>query len=903
VVLVPGTRLGAYEVLTLIGSGGMGEVYRAKDTKLGRQVALKILPATFTTDPERLARFRREAQVLASLNHPHIGAIYGLDEANGSQFLILELVEGEGLDKRIGRGALPVDEALAIAKQIAEALEAAHEKGIIHRDLKPANIALTKDGHVKVLDFGLAKALSTDVADRSMDRLPEPPTMASPAMTSMGIILGTAAYMSPEQARGTVVDKRSDIWAFGCVLYEMLTGALAFPGDTTTDIIAAILQRDPDWSRLPHDLSPRITLVLERCLQRQPKDRLRDVADVRFAIDDAGREGDGRPMPTTPVGARPPSPSRRVAPVLWLAAGVVLTAVALLSLGFRRAALPAPSVPVRAVVSLPPDTTLALDRGSAVALSPDGRRLVYSGRSKGNSRLYVRALDRFESQPLAGTDGAMHPFFSPDGQWVGFFADGKLKKMSLEGGSPVAVAVARAPRGEAWAPDGAMLLTPLNTSAVLRAPPMDGAPTPVTFLAQGELSHRWPRVLPDGKALVFSVWNDTGWESSRIAVQRLGSQEHRVIVPAGGGYPRFVSDGSPTSGYLVYARAEGLMAARFDTATLTIISQAVPVLDGLITNLSGGAHYDVSANGTLAYAPGAISESDRDLVWVTPDGSPVPLLRVQGLSRIWALSPDGTRIMRNNTSGLNKNVWIDDLALGTNMRVTNVGENFFGAWAPDGQWIAFSRGIPSPNLYRRALDGTDAEERLTTSANIQIAQSWSPDGASLAYTEIDPVSGADIWVLPLPPRGTAARVAAPRPFVKTNFTEGDPRFSRDGRWIAYDSNESGRFEVYVRAFPEGVRKWAVSTAGGFLPAWSPSGREIYYRAVSGQMMAVTVEASTDFRAGPPRTLFDARGYESTYSISPDGKRFLMMPIRAPEGAPTQIHLIFNWLDELRQRVK
>jgi serine/threonine-protein kinase len=596
------------------------------------------------------------------------------------------------------------------------------------------------------------------------------------------------------------------------------------------------------------------------------------------------------------------------ASALWLVGGVGLSAVAFLLLGAWRAPQSATAASVRAIVSLPRDTTIALDRGSAVALSPDGRRLVYSGRSQGKVQLYLRSLDSFESLPIAGTDGAMHAFFSPDGQWVGFFADQKLKKVSLDGGAPVAIADARTPRGEAWGQDNLILMTPFNNTGIARVSALGGSPEPASTLVSGELSHRWPRILPDGKAMLFTIWNDIGWEPARIAAQRLDSQEHKVIVPAGGGYARFVPDGAGTSGYLIYARSEGLMAAKFDTARLETTGQAVPVLDSLITNLSGGAHFDVSATGTLAYVPGSFGEEDRDLAWVTVDGSRTPVLRIHNMSRYWMLSPDGTRILRNNTSGSNKDIWIDDLTRGTNTRVTSQDENFAGAWSNDGKWVAFSRGVPVSNIYRRSTDGSEIEERLSTSPVTQQPESWSPDGTSLAYTEFDPVSGSDISIMTIPAPnaakgGTPGSAFATRPFVKTRFSEGNARFSPDGRWLAYDSNESGRFEVYVRAFPEGVRKWPVSTEGGIFPVWSPSGREIFYRSTSGMMMAAAVDGSSDFRVDRPRVLFDAAAYENTFGVSLDGKRFLMMPLIAPEAAPTQVHLVLNWLDELRQRVK
>ncbi len=876
----------------------MGQVYRARDTRLNRDVALKVLPDSFAHDPDRLARFSQEAQVLAALNHPNIAHVHGLEEDGGVVAIVMEFVDGEDLAQRLRSGPLPLDEALAAAAQMADGLEAAHERGIVHRDIKPANIKLTPAGVVKILDFGLAKALTSDALGAPAT-IANSPTIASPARTGAGVILGTAAYMSPEQARGKAIDKRSDIWAFGCVVYEMLSGVPAFGGETTTDVLAAVIQRDVDWSKLQADVPGRIVTLLRRCLERNPKDRLRDIGDARFEIAEARKHGDDRAA--APAAAAPRTgvkQSSAAAIALGFAAGAAAAAaVAFVVIGGSRTAKPAAAAAIRAIVTLPPDTSLTLSRGSAVALSPDGRLLVYSGAPQGRTQLYRRALDRFESLPIAGTDNGADPFFSPDGQWVGFFADGKMKKVSLDGGAPVVVADAPQPRGEAWGGDNVMLMTPQNNRAVSRVSALGGTPEAATTLASGELSHRWPRVLPDGKTIIFTVWNDIGWEPARIAVQRPDSKEHQVVLPSGGGFPP--------------VRRRRILAVRFsDLWTLGWVDGRALRYRASGDHESGHAsarqpehesfgrrtHFDVSANGTLAYVAGASGESDRELAWVTRDGKATPALRIHDMSRFWELSPDGARILRNNTSGPGKDLWIDDLARGTNTHVTTQESDFSGPWSRDGKSIAFSRGAPIANLYRRVID-SDTDERLTTSPLGQTAEDFSPDGSSLAFMQFDPVTGSDIWILTLATRAT-------RPFIATRFTERYPRFSPDGRWIAYDSNESGRFEVYVRAYPEGVRKWAISTDGGVAPTWAPDGREILYRTPAGKLMAAAIDGrAADFRSEPARMLFDATGYELTYSISPDGKRFLMMPLMAPEAAPTQIHIVVNWIDELRQRVK
>lgn len=542
-------------------------------------------------------------------------------------------------------------------------------------------------------------------------------------------------------------------------------------------------------------------------------------------------------------------------------------------------------------------------------MSPDGGRLVYAGRSQGKVQLYIRALDRFESQPIAGTDDAANPFFSPDGRWVGFFAEGKLKKVSLDGGAPVAITDARNPRGEAWGEGNTILLTPANNAGISRVSALGGKLEPATSLRVGELSHRWPRLLPDGSTVLFTIWNDTGWEPSRIAAQRLDGGEPTIVVEGGGGYGRYIRDDDAGRGYLVYARSEGLLAAPFDESRLALAGQAVPVIDGVITNLSGGAHFDLSPSGTLAYVPGTLGEADRDLVWVTLDGKAEPALRVRSMSQVWMLSPDGGRVVRNNTAGPNRDIWIEDLVRRTSTRVTNSTDNFNAVWSSDAKWVAFARGVPFANIYRRPTDGRDAEERLTSSSNNQRPSSVSRDGASLAYTEFDPISGSDIWIVTVP--GTfSAPASAPsnpitavaRPFVKTNFSEGNAVFSPDGRWLAYQSNESGRFEIFVRSFPEG-QTFPVSTDGGIGPMWSPTGREIFYRGTDGKMMVTSVDTSPAFQAASSRVLFDATSYENFFNVSPDGRRLLMMKVIATQQSATEIHLVLNFLAELRQRVR
>jgi eukaryotic-like serine/threonine-protein kinase len=871
----------------------MGEVFRARDVRLKRDVALKVLLAAGAGDAGRLSRFEREAQVLAALNHPNIAQVFGIETCDGAPVIAMELVEGQTLADRLSSGPLPAAEALAIAAQLCDGLEAAHERGIIHRDLKPANISLRSDGQVKILDFGLARDAAADAGDASMQT-------ATGARTEEGVVMGTAPYMSPEQARGLPVDRRTDIWAFGCVLYEMLAGARAFAGATATDTLIAVVQQAPEWSRLPPTLSPRIVELLGRCLAKNPKERQRDIADARFEIERA-RSGDSQPLTAS---AALPQPNSRRTPILTFIAGAAI-ATSIFAL-LPRSEPVAPRPVVRLTVTLPPDTTLALSRGSAVTVSPDGSRVVFATRSKTGVKLYVRSLDHLDIRELPGTEDATSPFFSRDGKWIGFFIANKLLKVPVDGGgSPITLAAVSNARGHAWGADDSILITPANNQPLFRLPAAGGTPSAVTTLREGELSHRWPTILPGG-SLLFSIWNDTGWESARVVAERAGSGE-RVAIAAGGGYPRYVRDGA-SSGFLVYARDSGLLAAPFDESRLAVTGQAVPVLEGLNTNLSGGAHFDISPSGTLAYVPGSLSEGRRELRWVYPEGNSETALTTD-MGRFFSLSFDDRRIARINTAGPTRDVFVDDLTRKTSTVLTRQDGNFIVVWSRDGDWVYLSRGVPRPNLYRRAADGSDREDRLTSSPNAQVPSSVSPDGKLLAYVESDPVNSSDIWVLPLPeamPAGNESGrgpAATPRPFLRTKSSETSPAFSPDGKWMAYQSNETGRFEVYVRSFPDAANRIQVSTAGGTWPVWAPSGSALYFRSMNGQQMASAVRGSDPLQFDAPSELFNASGYENHFGISADGKRFLMMPLIPAESAPSQLRIVLNFLEELRQRIR
>jgi eukaryotic-like serine/threonine-protein kinase len=905
--LAAGTRLGSYEVVAQIGAGGMGEVYRAHDSKLARDVAIKVLPANFVNDPERLSRFQREARMLAALNHANIATIYGLEQSGGTSYLVMELVSGETLQERVkGDGPVPVEDALAIAKQIAEALEAAHEKSIIHRDLKPANVKVTPEGKVKVLDFGLAKAFAGDTAN---DDPSNSPTLSA-AATMQGVILGTAAYMSPEQARGKECDKRTDIWAFGCVLYELLTGKRAFDGEDTTEILAAVVKTEPDWTRLPATAPVKVVDLLRRSLQKDKTLRLRDAGDARIEI----QEALSAPSSVSP---RIATPAKGVRALGWrgliLGVGISVFAAVIASLVTWNLK-PSPPQPVtRTVINLPPGQQLAgLDIGPAVALSPDGTHLAYVARQGGTQQIYLRAMDSLESRPIPGTEGAINPFFSPDGQWVGFFAGGKLQKVSVSGGAAVTVGDVVFPRGANWGSQGMIAFAPTNGSGLQQVPDGGSTPQSLTRFEKGESSHRWPEFLPGGKAVLFAAGAAAGnWINTQIAVQSVGTGERRNLIQ-GGTQPRYAP-----SGHLVYAQRGNLMAVPFDPLRFTVTGTAVPVVEGVLQSpANGDAQYSVSVTGSLVYVPGRLQGAQSSLVWVSRNGAEQPVAAPARAYLNPRLSPDGRRVAVGITDQ-EAQVWLYDLSRETLTRFTFEGNsNTYPAWTPDGKRIVFqSNKQGAPNLFWQLADGSGGLERLTTSEDTQTANSWSPDG-QLAFIEIDPNTGWDIWVLRMGgPSAGSGEVPSPgsgqgrkaQPFLQTRFNESAPQFSPDGRWLAYASDESGRFEIYVQPYPGPGGKWQVSTEGGNEPVWNRNGREMFYRS-GDKMMAVEIATQPSFAAGKPKMLF-AGQYVPTpvtfpnYDVSPDGQRFLMLKSsEQTQAAPTQINVVLNWFEELKQKV-
>jgi len=901
--LAAGGRLGPYEILSPLGAGGMGEVYRARDTKLGRDVALKLLPESFTHDPERLARFRREAQVLAALNHPHIGAIYGLDEAHGSQFLVLELVDGESLDRRIARGRIPVDEALGIAKQIAEALEAAHEKGIIHRDLKPANVALTKDGHVKVLDFGLAKA--TDAAGATSIDLANSPTITSPAMlTGAGMILGTAAYMSPEQAKGRPVDKRADLWAFGAVLYEMVTGQRAFRGDGVSDTIAHVLMEQPDWNALPVTTPVPIRRLLRRCLEKDLTRRLDSAAAARLDVEEA-RTAAGENGAVTRQRPR----WRRVMP--WAVMGTLALSLLLVLSPWRLWRRAAPLAPVRVNAVLGVDASLAsIDRGSAAILSPNGQIFAFvAQRRSGAPSLYVRRLDQLEATPLAGTDGAHSPFFSPDGEWIAFFADAKLKKIALSGGAPVTVCDTPDAKGGAWTADGWIVFAPFVSGGLLRVSSTGGTPAPLTTLGDGELNEAWPQVLPGGTAVLYTGTSSrTNSDDATLVVQPLPAGPRKIIL-RGGSNGRYLS-----SGHIVYVHGGTLFAVPFDLERLEVSGPPVIMLDGVASNTNGGsAQFGASETGTVVYqigsSNGATAAAGAPIEWMDRAGRRMPLRTTPANWGNPHFSPDGTRLAVEINDGKQQDVWVYEWAHDRSSRLTlDAAQNQKPVWTPDGRRIVFwSNRDNVQNLYWQRADGTGDVQRLTHGQYPQSAASWHPSGKILAFQETRPQSGADLMLLTLDgDEATGWSPGTPTVFLSSPAIEREPMFSPDGQWLAYQANDTGRFEVYVRPFPGPGGKWLISTAGGTTPTWSRTHRELVYRTPDNQIMASAYTVSGDtFRAEKPQLWAEGRIGPGTgqrsFDLHPDGQRVAVAPDLAPAGGQQdRVVFIFNFFDELRR---
>jgi serine/threonine-protein kinase len=891
--LAAGTRFGPYEIVALVGAGGMGEVYKARDTRLDRIVAIKILPQLSADDPQRRARFEREARAISRLTHPHICTLYDVGNQDGQAFLVFEYLSGETLASRLQRGALPLDETLTIAIEISDALDTAHRAGITHRDLKPGNVMLTRAG-VKLLDFGLAKSQTPDLAGASLSTL----SLKSPHLTLPGSIIGTFQYMAPEQLEGREADARTDLFAFGAVVYEMLAGRAAFEATSEASLIAAILERDPPPITTIQPLTPpAVDRVVKKCLVKDPDRRwqsARDLGDeLRWIVEAHSQTG------VAASGATRSGLRGRVAGIVAaFLAGAAVTGALVWSVR-RSTPATAPSI-TTAVIPLPPPQTVPI-YAVPLAISPDGARVVYRADNGStddlSGPLYVRALDQGTAAPIPGTEGAWNPFFSPNGEWVGFAVGTTLKKVPLSGGRPMTICETggsfTGSLGAIWGPDDTIVFNAGSSSGLSRVSAAGGVPHAVTMpdRHRREKTHRWPEILPGGKAVIFMVASAdiASYDDARIEVLVLETGERRVLIE-GGMYPRYAS-----TGHLVYARAGALYGVPFDVDRLEVSGTPTRILAGVSTTAWGGgdADFAFSLNGSLVYVPADANQWTRTLTWVDRQSKAQPITERRYPFDGILLSLDGRHLAATFT-GANDEVWVGDLERDTFVRLAFGWNNSNSVWSPDGTRVAFSSDRAGVyNLFAQLADGSAPPERLTTSANVQIPSSWSPDGKVLAFTNFDPETGSDIWMLPLDGDRTA------RPFLHERFDETNARFSPDGRWLAYSSTETGRREIYVRPYPGPGGKWQISNDGGTSPRWVRSGRELFY--VSGEkLMSVAVNLNGTFRTTRPRLVLQPFRVLD-YDVAGDGQRFATVQ-GEPMPRATEINLVLNWFSALTRLV-
>ncbi len=950
-----GTTLAHFKITDKLGEGGMGEVYRAEDTKLGRQVAIKVLPDAVANDPERLARFEREAKVLAALNHPHVAAIYSIESALpagrpgapfasqdevdatlreppvGSaakadveagdrgverqhppakpreqparpiHFLVMELAEGEDLTERIARGPVPVEEAVAIALQIATALEIAHEQGIVHRDLKPANIKVGKDGQVKILDFGLAKAMESHGGTGADASVSMSPTLTA-QMTGAGIILGTAAYMSPEQARGQEADPRSDIWSFGVVLQEMLTGQRAFQADTVSDTLARVLMQEPDWDALDRRLPPRITHLLRRCLERETRSRLQAIGEARIALESYIAD----PNAAEPaVAAESPSAAAgssvlRRAP-LWLALGLLVGGLAAFWLA-RRSVPDTPAAALRYAIDPVEGTVAGSEDTNGLDISRDGTKIVYVGTTAGgsNTRLYLKTNVDAEPRALPETEGARSPFFSPDGQWIAFFSENDLRKVSLLGGSPISLAPTRDRRGGVWHPDGSIYFVGHSAAPLSRVAESGGDVAQITQLdtERRERTHRWPSLVPGGKAILYT--SDTHdsteyYDDARIEAVNLATGEQKVVLE---GSSRAVA---VASGHLIFARDGSLFSIPLNLDTLEVSGDPRLVVQGVLTVVvSGAVQFAISDTGTLAYVPGEKTSEIFDLVWLTPEGESELASSEQGVYFQVALSPQGDRAALVSSMRDSQDVWILDMERGTLSRFTFEASNMNPIWTPDGKGLVFSsnRDGTHPKPYLKSANGIGEPQLLWDAPDEALASSLSSDGrwlaVELSQSQDNREQSTEIWIVDL----TGER--EPVPFIQDRNRNRYPSFSPDDRWLAYVSSESGTDHVYVRPFPAADGKWQISTVFAREPRWTPDGKRLFYRSVEGPKY-VDIDTTQGLRAGRPVLIEpDNIGgpFNMTYSFQPNGERLLALRSHVDDESQWRVHVILGWEDQL-----
>jgi serine/threonine protein kinase/Tol biopolymer transport system component len=891
--IAAGARLGPYEILAPLGAGGMGEVYRARDTRLERTVAVKVLPAHLSSSAESRQRFEREAKTISQLSHPHICALYDVGNQDGVEFLVMEYLEGETLSERLLKGPVVFDQVLRYGTEIADALDKAHRQGIVHRDLKPGNVMITKSG-VKLLDFGLAKAIAP-AGRTSGASLTALPTQAGTDLTAEGTILGTFQYMAPEQLEGKEADARTDIFAFGAVLYEMATGRKAFSGKSQASLISSIMGTEPPpVSTVAPMTPPAFDRVVRTCLAKDPEDRWQIAHDVMLELKWVAEGGSQAGLPA-PVVARRRSRER----LAWIIAGVL--AASTIALGFIELRRPRTTASVVRSIVLPPEkTSFSFVGGGAgpVVVSPDGRHLAFvASESGGKKQLWVRPLDSLLAKPLPATADATYPFWSPDSRFVGFFADGKLKRIEIAGGPALSICDAPDARGGSWSRDGTILFEPSFREPIHRVPASGGKSVPVTKLDsfRNETTHRWPYFLPDGRRfLFFSGSHSTGAESEldAILVGSLDGEKPKLLVNAR-------SNAAYAAGHLLFVRQKTLLAQRFDPKSLELTGEAFPILENVQDDPGFfSAVFSVSDQGTLAYQTASGSSGLSELTWVDRSGKKLDVLGDPADYFEPRISPDGRRVaIAIEDPG---DIWIYDLARRVRTRLTFSGsDDFAPTWSPDSTRVAFSsQRTGSGDIYAKTASGTGADELLSTSKIFKVPNSWSPDGRYIVYIAFQgaPGSKADLWLLSLADRKTS-------PILQSPFDELQGVFSPDGRWLAYASNESGRFEIYVQPFPGPGGKWQISTSGGTQPRWARGGKELFFIAPGGKIMSVEIQTSTIVEAGTPQVLFSASLKNAPgppYDVSSDGQRILLnRPIEEASSSPP-ITLVQNWTALLKR---
>jgi eukaryotic-like serine/threonine-protein kinase len=881
-----GTKLGRYEIRSKIGEGGMGEVYRAYDEGMHREVAIKVLPAALSADKDRLARFEQEAQTAGALNHPNILVIHHIESHDGAPYIVSELLDGETLRERTGGVALAQRKAIDYALQIAQGLAAAHEKGIVHRDLKPENIFITKDGRVKILDFGLAKLTGPEASQ------PQTEVPTRRVNTDPGMVMGTIGYMSPEQVRGKPADHRSDIFSFGAILYEMLSGRRAFRRESTADTISAILREDPpDLSGTNPGINPALERVVNHCLEKNPEERFHSARDLAFAVEALSGNAGTSTSAATVLRALPPPKRKTRELIAWSVAGVLLiSAVVLAWLYFRRPATV--ELPTTFVVAMPKDASEV----SYPVISPDGRTLVFTATAHGKRSLYLRSLASLDAQPLPATDDASEPFWSPDNRFIAFFANNKLKKIDVSGGPAQTLCDAQNAYGGTWNADGIILIS-LDIKGINRVSASGGSPTPVLRLDESrkEVAQAWPFFLPDGKHFLYQSWSGRS-EDSAICVAALDGSDRKVLLKADSG-PRYA-----LPGYLLFAVGSTLTGQAFDARTLQLGGEPFPIVEPVTYNDSNSyENVAVSQNGTMVYLSGGAGK--RQLTWFDRTGKPQETVGPPGDINDIVLSRDGKRLAMQRLDGGNSDIWLMDLARGVPSRFTfDPSSEDDPVWSPDGNHLIFSsegaKGDVTLNLYRKVSSGAGAAELLLKSDFTKEASDWSKDGQFIVFQAYDPKTDADLWVLPLFGDGKAY------PFLQTEFFEGPAFFSPDGHWLAYSSNESGRPEVYVQTFPKTGGKWLVSIGGGGAqPHWRGDGKELYYMAPDRTLMAVEVNTASTFETSAPKPLFATQvssyNAPNRYVVAADGQRFL---VNSPAGEVNQtpITVVLNWIGTLKR---